>query len=137
RVIAERPQGSVRETNFAALDRDARLRSRLCDVSRSDRAEKLALGTRLGRDDELKFPESPGALLCGSEVLPSRLFQLNAPCLKSRHIIRRRERRLALREQVVAAEAGPHFHTVADVAEIGDFLQKNDFHGSAPQCWSV
>ena len=44
---------------------------------------------------------------------------------------RRGQRGLALGQQEIAAVAGLHLHAIADVAEVGDLLQQNDFHGAA------
>ena len=45
---------------------------------------------------------------------------------------RRRERRLSLRHEEVAAEAGAHLDPIAYVAEVSDLLQQNDFHRVGP-----
>jgi hypothetical protein len=49
-------------------------------------------------------------------------FELGAPTFEFRDVLRGRERRLAARQQEVAAEARLDLHAVADVAEVCDFL---------------
>ena len=41
---------------------------------------------------------------------------------------RRRERRLALRNQEVSRVARLHAHVVADAADVIDFFEQDDFH---------
>ena len=119
---------SVREPDFAALDLDARLGRSFRDVGRTDGAEELALGTRLRRDHELELFQLLSALLSGREVLMRGLFQLRTARLEAFDVVRRGQGGLACREQVVAPEAGLHFDAITDVAEIRDFLKKNDVH---------
>ena len=61
---------------------------------------------------------------------PAAFSSSCAPRFELRDVVGRRERRLALRQQEVAAVAGLHLDAVADVAEVGDLLQQNDFHES-------
>src|SRR6266567_7198826 len=137
RVVANRPQGSIRQTNLAALDLDARPGGRFRDIGRTDRSEQLALGARLRRDDEFELFQSGGTLLRGGQMLVSSLLELGTPCFETLDVVRCGHRGLALRQEEVTAETGLHFHAIANVAEVGDLLKKNDFHLSAPQCWSV
>src|SRR5262249_13208181 len=109
----------------------------LGDIRRPDGAEQLAFGSGLRRNDQLEILERGCTLLRGGKVLPGSLLELGAAGLEALDVVRRGPRRLALRQQKVAAEAGLHFHAVADVAKVGDLLKKNDFHLSTPQCWSV
>src|SRR5882672_3365805 len=137
RMVANRPQGSVRESDLATLDRDARLGRSFRDIGCTDGAEELALGSRLRRDNELELFQRLGALLRRRHLLVRRLLELRTPRLEALDVVRRGQRGLAMRQQVVAAEAGLHFDAIANVAQVGDFLEKNDVHLRAPQCWSV
>src|SRR5262249_36034284 len=71
-----------------------------------------------------------GACLRLGELVARCLLQLVATRFELGDVVGRGERGLALRQQEVAAVARLHFDAVADVAEVGDFLQKNDFHES-------
>src|SRR5882757_8545289 len=106
RVVANRPQSSIRQPNLAALDLDARLGSRFRDVGRADRAEELALGTRLRRDDEFELFQRGSSLPRRGQVLVSSLLELSAPGLETLDVVRRGHRGLALRQQEVTAETG-------------------------------
>ena len=71
----------------------------------------------------------PGLAAFGARQVVARdLFELRATGFELRHIGRRGERRLALGQQEVAGIARTHRDAVAQVAQIGHFLQKNDVH---------
>ena len=105
-------------------------RAGLGDVAGADRAEQLAFGAGLGGDRQPKSCSASARVL---RAAPGRSF---AACSSSARraskrcdVRRRRQRRLALRQQEIAAVAALHLDAIADVAEVGDFLQQNDFHG--------
>src|SRR5450631_42475 len=65
------------------------------------------------------------------QLLAGSLLKLRAAHFKSCDIDFGRERSLALRQEKVAPEAGLHLDPVTDVAEIGDFLQQDEFHDAS------
>ena len=71
------------------------------------------------------------------ELLARGLLELRAARFELRDVVGRGERRLAFRQQEVAAEAGPHLYAVADVAEVGNLLKRMTSIAARPQCWSV
>src|SRR4029077_2790837 len=72
------------------------------------------------------------ALRGGGKVLARETLELGAARLEARDVVRGSERRFPLRQQEIAAEAGAYFDAIADVAEVSDFLQQNDFHRLRP-----
>src|ERR1700761_4373524 len=132
RVVTDRSKRSVRQANLATLDVDTGAGRSLGDITGSDRAEELALSTCFRGNDQLELFQLLGALLSRCEVLARSLLELCTTCLEPLDVVRRGQRGLAVREQIVTAEAGLHFDPVTDVAEIGDLLEKNDFHLGAP-----
>src|SRR5450755_495655 len=65
------------------------------------------------------------------QLLAGSLLKLRAAHFKSCDIDFGRERSLALRQEKVAPEAGLHLDPVTDVAEIGDYLQQDEFHDAS------
>ena len=98
------------------------------DVGGTDRAEQLAFAARLRRQRQLEAFELAGARLRGIELLARGLLDFGATRFELRDVVRGGQRRLALRQQEVAAVAGLHLDAIADVAEVRDLLQQNDFH---------
>src|SRR2546421_12695154 len=137
RSLAQRAQRAGRQAHFTALDVEAIPRTRLGDVAGADRAEQLPLGAGLGMNDELEIPDGGRPLLGGHQLLARQALELGAARPGARNVLGSRQGRLALRQQEIAAVAGAHLHALADVAEIGDLLQENDFHRgglSADRC---
>src|SRR6185437_10486297 len=128
RVLADRTQRAGRQPDLTAGDRVAGARTRLGDVARADRAEELPLRPRLGGDRQPEFLEVLGTTLAALELLVRDALELGAARLESGDVLCGRERRLALRQQVIASEARANFHAIADVAEVRDLLEQNDFH---------
>src|SRR5690606_36483972 len=62
------------------------------------------------------------------ELFRRGLLELGAPRLERGHVLGRRQRGLALGQQVIAAVAGLHRHEVPDVPEILNAVQQNDLH---------
>src|SRR5579864_83945 len=131
-VLAQHAQRAVRQPHLAALDLEALARTGLGDIAGADRAEQLSLGAGLGVDGELEILHRHRTLFGGREVLARQALELCAARLEARDVLRSSERRLALRQQEVAPEARAHLHAIADVAEIGNLLQQNDFHRYEP-----
>src|ERR1700680_3792526 len=128
RVLPHHAQRTRGQAHLAALHLEAVPRTGFRDVPGADRAEELAFGAGLGMDGELEILHRRRPLPRGAEVLARQALELRAPRLEARDIVRGGERSLALRQKEIASETGAHFHAIADVAEIGDLLQENDFH---------
>src|SRR5262245_24294729 len=64
----------------------------------------------------------------GSQIVGRASLELDTPLLELRDVRGGGERGFALRQQEIAAETRLDLYTVADVAEVGDLLQKDDFH---------
>ncbi len=126
--------GPVRQAHFAALHLEAGLRGSLGDVAGADRAEQLAFRAGLGVDGELEILHRHRALLRGGQLLARQALELGAARLEACNVVGRGERGLALRQQEIATEARAYLHAIADVAEIGNLLQQDDFHDGEPQC---
>jgi len=127
-VLAEHAQRAVRQPHFAALDVEAGTGAGLGDVAGADRAEQLPFGAGLGVDGELEILHRRRALRGGGQVLARLALELRAARLEARNVLRGGERRLTLRQEEIAAEARADLDAIADVAEVGDLLQQNDFH---------
>ena len=106
----------------------------LGDVCGADRAEQFPFGAGLGDDVELEILDGGGALLCPVQLLVRHALQFGATGFEAGNVRSGRERRLALGQQEIAPVTGLHLHPVADVAEVGHFLQQYEFHGVRPQC---
>ena len=111
-------------------DGHACARCSLGDVRRADGAEELAFGARLGRDGEAIIAFNAAARSLAERSSSPACFSSSARRSSKRSTLAaRRKRGLALGQEKVAAKAGLDLHAVADVAEVGDLLQQNDFHG--------
>src|SRR6185503_5208370 len=135
-VLADGTQRPTRLALFTTLDLEVLALERLRDVRSADGAEQLAFGARLRADGELEILERNLALFGGAQLVARRFLELCAPLFELRDVRRCSQCRLALRQQVVPAEARLHLDAIADVAAVGNLLQKNDFHWRGPQCWS-
>src|SRR6187551_1035648 len=129
-VVADGTQGTVRQPNFAALDLDTALGDGLCDVDGADGAEQLALGAGLHLDLEREPLELLGTRLRGCDLGGGLRLELRTAQLELRLVLGRRQRRLALRNQVIPGVTRLYANEVADAADIVDFLQQYDFHVS-------
>jgi hypothetical protein len=56
------------------------------------------------------------------------LFQLSAAGFERSNVLSGSSGGLALRQQVVTAVTGLYIHLVAQVAQVGDFFEQDDFH---------
>ena len=64
----------------------------------------------------------------GAAVVGLVLFEFGATCLERRLVLLVGNHGLAVRDQVVAAEAGAHLHLFTKIAEVAHLLKQNDFH---------
>src|SRR5262245_27012001 len=127
-MIADDTQRTVGQPNLAALDLDAMLADRLGNVDGADRAEQLAFGACLHLDLQRQALELLRASLSGLELRGGLRLELRTARLELRLVLGRRERRLALRNQVIPGEPRLYADEIADPAHIVDFLQQYDFH---------
>ena len=113
------------------LEALARARPRRCRGA--DGAEQLAFGAGLRGDGELEVLQRCRALLGRRRGARAPRFSSSAR-RSSNFATLSGVASVALPcgQQEVAAVAGLHLDAVADVAEVGDFLQKNDFHLRSP-----
>src|SRR6185295_16921292 len=130
-MLTDRPDRAARQAHFAALDLESTCRDRFGDVSRADRTEKLTFAAGLGSDAKLEVLQSGRALLGGVKVFLGLAFELGAPRLEPRHVLRGRHGRFALRQQEIARIAWFYFDAITDAAKVGDFLKENDVHARA------
>src|SRR5262245_38559228 len=127
-MLAHRPDRAGWQAYFGALDLVAGFLAGLGDVGGADRSEELAFAAGLRRDAELESFERGRARPGGREVGGGLRLELGAPALELGDVLRRREGRLASRQQEVAPESRLDFHAIADVTDVGDLLQQDDFH---------
>jgi hypothetical protein len=113
---------------FAALDGDAELARRFRNVDRADGAEQLAFRAALCLDFYNLALELLRPLLRGRELAGGLRFELGAARFELRDVGSRRERRLALRDQIVPRKAGLHLHAIADGADVIDLFEQYHFH---------
>src|SRR5690606_9844749 len=98
------------------------------DVGGADGTEQLAFIASGGGDGDFQFGQLSSAGFGGSLLLGSLLLQLGAASFESGDVGRGGSGGLALRQQVVTTEAGLDVHFVAQVAQVGDLFQQDDFH---------
>src|SRR5688500_13479047 len=127
-VLTGNADRTVRQAHLRTLDLMTGLLHAVGDIGRTDRAEELALAAGLRRERELEAFELLRARLSAFELGACGLFELGAASFEFRNVFFRGERRLAFRQEEVAAVTGLHLHSIADVAEVGNLLQQNDFH---------
>ena len=127
-VFADVAQRAFAHHDFRLLDRHAGGGQGVGDVARADRAVQLAFGRGVGGDGHRRAFElglaAFGAFQLGlglGFVLGTLGFELGQVPSGGRH-------GLALRDQEVAAVARLHVDLVAEVAEVGDFLQEDQLH---------
>jgi hypothetical protein len=77
------------------------------------------------------FLDRGGALLRAMQLLVRGALEFGAARIEAGNVLGRRQRRLTLGQQEVAAIARLHLHPIADVAEVGHFLQQDQFHARA------
>src|SRR5690606_27016835 len=103
---------------------------RLADVGRADGAEELAFATCLGTDRQLEAFKLRGTRLRCLQLLLRKLLELSTASLELGDVLRSSQRRLALRQQIVTPVTGLDLDAIADIAEVGDLLQQNQFHNA-------
>ena len=110
------------DSDVLGLDREAFAAQRLGDLIGVDRAVEMPFRIGVGLDRERALGELRGHVL---KVQPASFFQLLEPLamlFDHPQVILGRERRQALRDQIVASEPRPDLDQVAGLAEFGDGL---------------
>src|SRR5690606_38823139 len=120
--------GTVGQAHFSLADRHTSGGQGISDVMSTDGTEQLALIAGDGGDGDFQLIELGSTGFGSRLLLGSSLFQLGAACFESSNVGRGGSSSLALRQQVVTAVASLDIYLVAQVAQVGDFFQQDDFH---------
>src|SRR5262249_31579203 len=127
RMQAERLDRRI-EHHLVARHREARLAERLGDIARRDRAVELAALAGLTDQDDALPVELLGHRLGLLLELEIARLDLAALRLEALAVGLRGPQRLAARQQEIARKPVLDAHHIADLSELGDPLQQNDFH---------
>ena len=120
------------ELDLVAADGEALGGQQFGDVAGRHRAVELAGLAGRAHDDEALAVELLGDLAGLRLALEGAGFELGALALELLLVGFVGAQRLALREQEVAGESVPDLDGVAHLAEAGNTLEENDFHGFVP-----
>ena len=126
--LAKVTDSAVRHTYFAFLYFNAGSGDGISNIMRTDRTEQLAFLTGYSRNGDLQFGQLGSASFGFSLLRGSCFFQLGTTQFKSSDVFRSSGGSLALRQQVVTTVTGLDIHFVAQVAQVGEFFQQNDFN---------
>src|SRR5690606_27738912 len=127
-VFTNLTDGAVRQTNFALGHFDAGGGQGIGDVGSTDGTEQLALIACGSSDGDFQFGQLSGTGFGRSLALGSRFFQLGTTCFELGDVGRRSSGGFALGQQVVTTVARLDVYFVAQVAQVRDFFQQDDFH---------
>src|SRR3990167_7103762 len=127
-VFASVANGAVRQTNFAFRYCNARGGQCVSDVVSTDGTEQLAFIARGSGDGDFQLSQMRSALFGRSFLVGSSLFQLSTARFKCSHVGSSCSSSLALRQQVVTTVTSLNIYFIAQVAQVGDFFQQDDFH---------
>src|SRR5690606_18565796 len=127
-VFAGLTDGAVGQTDFALGHFHAGGGQGVGDVGSADGTEQLAFIAGDGGDGHFQLVQLSGASFGRCLLLGSSLFQLGATGFERSHVLGGSRGGLALRHQVVTAVTVANFDLVAQVAEVGNFFQQDDFH---------
>jgi len=94
----------------------------------TDGTEQFALIARGRGDGDFQLGQLSSTRFGGSLTVGSSFFQLGAALFERSDVGGGGSSGLALRQQVVATVTGLDVHLVAQVAQVGDFFQQDDFH---------
>ena len=119
---------TARQMDLSALQGETGQVHGLGDIGGADRTEQFALFTGLAHDLHRGAGHFLGACLGLGQCHRLDFLQLGTSYFKRSLVLLVGNRRLALRDQKVAAVTGTHLHQVAQVAEIAHLLKQNDFH---------
>src|SRR5690606_34009474 len=98
------------------------------DVPVRDRTVHGAVLGHLAHDLHGEAVQLLRALARPGEGFVLRALELGAARFELRAVLRGRRDRLAVGNEIVARESGPHLHLVAEPAEVADLFEQNDFH---------
>src|SRR3990167_913073 len=127
-VFAELTNGAVRQTHFSFGHFNARGGQGFSDVVSTDGAEQFAFIARGSGDGDFQFSQLSSAGFSVSFLLGSQFFQLGATRFKRSNVCRSSGSGFALRQQEVTTVTGLNIHFIAQVAQVGDFFQQDQFH---------
>ncbi len=94
----------------------------------ADGTEQLALIARGSGDGDFQFGQLSGASFGRSLTLGSSFFQVSTTSFELGDVRCGSSSSLALRQQVVATVTRLDVYLVAQVAQVCDFFQQDDFH---------
>src|SRR5690554_4890274 len=118
------------EDHLVTADGRATLRHGLADIAGADRAVELTGVSSLPNDHDACAIQLLRYGLGLSTPLQIVRFELRALLLENGEVLLVGSERLALRQQIVACEAGANLNDVAHLAEILDTLEQDHFHFS-------
>src|SRR5450755_124761 len=127
-VLAKRADGAHGHAHFGARDWLPSLDGRFGDIGGADRAEQLTFRSGLGLELELEILEGCGAALRLRQILGGALFKHRTLGLELLDVGGGGQGGTAGRHQKIACVTGLDLDPIADLAEVRDFLQQNDFH---------
>src|SRR5690606_1001512 len=127
-VLTNLTDGAVRQTDFALGHFHAGGGQGVGDVVSADGTEQLALIARSSSDGDFQFGQLSSTRFGRSLALGSSFFQLGTTSFELGDVGRSCGGSLALRQQVVAAVTRLDVYLVAQVAQVRDFFQQDDFH---------
>src|SRR5215471_13603580 len=115
--------------DLSATDGKALLRDQRRQVAGGDRAVKLTALGRLAQHREALTVELLRNFFRFSFLREVARFELDFHLLEARAVVPGRAQRFALRQEIVAREAVLDAYNVARLAELGDALKQDYFHG--------
>src|SRR5690606_606641 len=127
-VFAGLTDGAVRQADISLGHFNAGGGQGVSDVGGADGAEQFAFIARSCGDGDFQFVQLGSASFGRSLLLGSQFFQLGATGFERGNVLGSSRGSFALRQQVVTAVTGTYIHLVAQVAQVGDFFQQDDFH---------
>src|SRR5471032_878613 len=120
--------GAVRQTNFALLHFNAGGGQCISDVVGADRTEQLAFVTGGGSDSHFQLSQLGSASFGRSFFVCSQFFQLSTTLFERSQVGSGRSGGFAEWQQVVTTVTGLNVYLIAQVAQVGDFFQKDQLH---------
>src|SRR5450830_719127 len=120
--------GTVRQTNFAFRNVNAGGGQCVSDVVGADRTEQLAFVTGGGSDSHFQLSQLGSASSGRSFFVCCCFFQVSTTLFKRSQVGSGCSGGFAVWQQVVTTVAGLNVYFVAQVAQVGDFFQKDQLH---------
>ncbi|SPO68945.1 protein of unknown function [Pseudomonas sp. JV241A] len=127
-VFADVTDGAVRQTNFSFGHFNAGGGQGVSDVVGADRTEQLAFVTGGGSDGHFQLGQLGSAGFSRSFFLCSQFFQLSTTLFERSQVGSGSSGGFAEWQQEVTTVTGLNIYLVAQVAQVGDFFQQDQFH---------